>query len=318
MQLRRIPGRPNPEETGWSPLPRHERPNRRHVRPRLQDYFGTRPTGFGPTRGRKSEELSSSSGAAIEEGAGGATEAANRRKVGGHPTAGVARLLVAIGKRQKAIEEIPLPPPGQKKKKKKTPAVQSGLGGESAVQPPVEEQLDRPLETIEEDRPDIRPCYTDEEIRRRHPELFVQPRALPPASAGAPQPTPVEVTLLDRLVKISRLEAMSGTAEEDQAVREVVRDPALPCIIRGEHSEASMARFSKQMEAVVKHWTMERAASTSDALTSVWPSVVTLAKFFLGQIPQVSDLTIHAPAVDRIDELQVLCTAVASWAGELK
>ncbi|KAL2634202.1 hypothetical protein R1flu_005681 [Riccia fluitans] len=79
-----------------------------------------------------------------------------------------------------------------------------------------------------------------------------------------------------------------------------------------------MARFSEQLVAVVKHWTMERAATTSDALTSVRPSVVTLAKFFLGQIPQVPSLTIHAPAIDRIDELQVLCAAVASWAGELK
>ncbi|KAL2644657.1 hypothetical protein R1flu_012244 [Riccia fluitans] len=63
---------------------------------------------------------------------------------------------------------------------------------------------------------------------------------------------------------------------------------------------------------------MEKAASMSDALTSVRPSVVTLAKFFLGQISQVPRLMIHAPATDRINKLQVLCMAVASWAGELK
>ncbi|KAL2633583.1 hypothetical protein R1flu_005062 [Riccia fluitans] len=79
-----------------------------------------------------------------------------------------------------------------------------------------------------------------------------------------------------------------------------------------------MGRFSKHKVAVVKRWTMERAASTSDALISVRPSIVTLVKFFFGQILQVPDLTIHAPAIDRIDELQVLCTAVATWAGELK
>ncbi|KAL2607832.1 hypothetical protein R1flu_026405 [Riccia fluitans] len=99
---------------------------------------------------------------------------------------------------------------------------------------------------------------------------------------GPPPPTRVEKTLLDQLAKISRPEAMSGTVEEDQAVRDVVKDPALPCIVPGEPSEASMAQFSEQM------------------------------------IPQVPGLTIHAPAVDRIDELQVLCAAVASWAGELK
>ncbi|KAL2621948.1 hypothetical protein R1flu_002153 [Riccia fluitans] len=72
------------------------------------------------------------------------------------------------------------------------------------------------------------------------------------------------------------------------------------------------------MVAVVKHWTMGKADGRTDALTSVRPSVVTLAKFFLNQIPQVPGLTIPAPATDRIDELQVLCAAVASWAGDLK
>ncbi|KAL2623366.1 hypothetical protein R1flu_003571 [Riccia fluitans] len=75
---------------------------------------------------------------------------------------------------------------------------------------------------------------------------------------------------------------MSGTAKEDQAVRDVVRDPDLPCIVPGETSEASMARYSEQMVAVVKHWTMEKADGRTDALTSV------------------------------------LCAAVASWAGDLK
>ncbi|KAL2634203.1 hypothetical protein R1flu_005682 [Riccia fluitans] len=80
---------------------------------------------------------------------------------------------------------------------------------------------------VEEDRPDIGPRYTDVEVHRRHPELFVQPGAPPPASAiaasaGAPQPTPVEKTLLDQLAEISRPEALSGTAEEDQAIREVI------------------------------------------------------------------------------------------------
>ncbi|KAL2652941.1 hypothetical protein R1flu_021069 [Riccia fluitans] len=111
---------------------------------------------------------------------------------------------------------------------------------------------------------------------------------------------------------------MSGTAEEDQAVRDVVRDPDLPCIVPGETSEASMARYSEQMVAVVKHWTMEKADGRTDALTNVRPSVVTLAKFFLNQIPQVPRLTIPAPATDRINELQVLCAAVASWTGDLK
>ncbi|KAL2612841.1 hypothetical protein R1flu_024533 [Riccia fluitans] len=58
------------------------------------------------------------------------------------------------------------------------------------------------------------------------------------------------------------------------------------------------------MVAVVKHWTMEKADGRTDALTNVRPSVVTLAKFFLNQIPQVPGLTIPAPAIDRIDELQ--------------
>ncbi|KAL2612167.1 hypothetical protein R1flu_023859 [Riccia fluitans] len=111
---------------------------------------------------------------------------------------------------------------------------------------------------------------------------------------------------------------MSGTVEEDQAVRDVIRDPALPCTIPGETFGASMARYSEQLIAMVKHWTMEKADGRSDAVTSVRPSVVTLAKFFLNQIPQVPGLTIQAPAVDHIDELQVLCTAVASWVGELK
>ncbi|KAL2623016.1 hypothetical protein R1flu_003221 [Riccia fluitans] len=79
-----------------------------------------------------------------------------------------------------------------------------------------------------------------------------------------------------------------------------------------------MARYSEQLVAMVKHWTMKKADGRSDAVTSVRPSVVTLAKFFLNQIPQVPGLTIHTPAIDRIDELQVLWAAVASWAGELK
>ncbi|KAL2623052.1 hypothetical protein R1flu_003257 [Riccia fluitans] len=66
----------------------------------------------------------------------------------------------------------------------------------------------------------------------------------------------------------------------------MVRDPAMVCIVPEEHSEASMARFSEQMVAVVKHWTMERAATTSDALTSVRPSVVTLAKFSWARYPK--------------------------------
>ncbi|KAL2612923.1 hypothetical protein R1flu_024615 [Riccia fluitans] len=93
--------------------------------------------------------------------------------------------------RQKAIEEIPLPPSGQKKKGKKTPAAQSGPGGGSSAQPPAEEQRAVP-ESVEEDRPDIGLRYTDEEVRRKYPELFVQPGAPPPAAAiqtaGAPQP----------------------------------------------------------------------------------------------------------------------------------
>ncbi|KAL2620322.1 hypothetical protein R1flu_000527 [Riccia fluitans] len=111
---------------------------------------------------------------------------------------------------------------------------------------------------------------------------------------------------------------MSGTVEEDQAVHDVVRDPNLPCIVPGETSEASMAWYSEQLVAMVKNWTMEKADGRSDVVTNVKPSVVTLAKFFLNQIPQVPGLMIHAPAIDRIDELQVLCAAVASWAGELK
>ncbi|KAL2636169.1 hypothetical protein R1flu_007648 [Riccia fluitans] len=63
---------------------------------------------------------------------------------------------------------------------------------------------------------------------------------------------------------------------------------------------------------------MEKADGRSNTVTSVRPSVVTLAKFFLNQIPQVQELTIHAPAIDRIDKIQVLYAAVASWAGELK
>ncbi|KAL2652742.1 hypothetical protein R1flu_020870 [Riccia fluitans] len=55
----------------------------------------------------------------------------------------------------------------------------------------------------------------------------------------------------------------------DQAVQEVVRDPDLPCIVSREPSEASMAWYSEKMVAMVKHWTMEKAAGTSDALTNV-------------------------------------------------
>ncbi|KAL2612922.1 hypothetical protein R1flu_024614 [Riccia fluitans] len=111
---------------------------------------------------------------------------------------------------------------------------------------------------------------------------------------------------------------MSGMAEENQAVRDMVQDPALPCTVPRETSEPSMARYSEHLVAMVKHWTMEKADNITDAVTSVRPSVVILAKFFLNQIPQVPGLTIHAPAVDRIDKLQVLCAAVASWARELK
>ncbi|KAL2652804.1 hypothetical protein R1flu_020932 [Riccia fluitans] len=184
------------------------------------------------------------------------------------------------GSRQKAIEQIPLPPPGQKKKKNKTPAVQPGLERNSSAQPPAREQR-AALATVEEERPDIGPRYNDEEVRRLHLELFVQLGPAPP-TAGVPQPIPVGKTLLDRLAEISRPEAMSGTTEEDQAVRDVVRDPDLPCIVPGETSEASMARYSEQMVAVVKHWTMEKADGRTDALTSV------------------------------------LCAAVASWARDLK
>ncbi|KAL2612840.1 hypothetical protein R1flu_024532 [Riccia fluitans] len=126
------------------------------------------------------------------------------------------------GSRQKAIEQIPLPPPGQKKKKNKTPAVQPGPERNSSAQPPAREQRVASA-TVEEERPDIGPRYTDEEVRRLHPELFVQLRPAPP-TAGVPQPIPVGKTLLDRLAEISRPEAMSGTAEEDQAIRDMVRD----------------------------------------------------------------------------------------------
>ncbi|KAL2636170.1 hypothetical protein R1flu_007649 [Riccia fluitans] len=145
--------------------------------------------------------------------------------------------------RQKAIEEIPLPPSGQKKKGKKTPVIQSGPGGNPSAQPPAREQHAASA-TVEEERPDIGSRYTDEEVRRFYPELFVQPGAPPPTTC-APQPILVERTLLDRLAKISRPEAMSGTVEEDQAVRYVVRDPDLPCIVPGETSKASMAKYSE-------------------------------------------------------------------------
>ncbi|KAL2607676.1 hypothetical protein R1flu_026249 [Riccia fluitans] len=160
------------------------------------------------------------------------------------------------GSRQRAIEQIPLPPPGQKKKKNKTPAIQSGPEGNSSAQPPAREQR-AALATVEEERPDIGPRYTNEEVRRLHLELLVQ-LGPAPMTAGVPQSIPVEKTLLDRLAEISRLEVMSGIAEEDQAVWDVVRDPDLPCIVPGETSEASMARYSEQMVAVVKHWTMEK------------------------------------------------------------
>ncbi|KAL2623017.1 hypothetical protein R1flu_003222 [Riccia fluitans] len=111
------------------------------------------------------------------------------------------------------MEQITLPPSGQKKKKNKTPAAQSGPGGNPSAQPPAGEQRAAPA-TVEEERPDIGPRYTDEEVRRFHPELFVQLGAAPP-TASVPQPIPMEKTLLDRLAKISRPEAMSGTAEED-------------------------------------------------------------------------------------------------------
>ncbi|KAL2621027.1 hypothetical protein R1flu_001232 [Riccia fluitans] len=203
-----------------------------------------------------------------------------------------------------------------RRRKRIRPRPFSRAEGNSSAQPPAKEPRAAPV-TVEEERPDIGPRYTDEEVRRLHLELFVQLGPAPP-TAGVPQPIPVEKTLLDRLAEISRPEAMSGTAKEDQAVRDVVRDPDLPCIVPGETSEASMARYSEQMVAVVKHWTMEKADGRTNALTSVRPLIVTLAKFFLNQIPQVPGLTIPAPATDRIDELQVLCTAVASWAGDLK
>ncbi|KAL2654124.1 hypothetical protein R1flu_022252 [Riccia fluitans] len=168
--------------------------------------------------------------------------------------------------RQKAIEQIPLLPSGHKKKGKKIPVVQSGPGENPSAQPPAGEQSAAPA-TVEEERPDIGPRYIDEEVRRFHLELFVQLGATPP-TAGVPQTIPMEKTLLDRLAEISRPEAMSGTAEEDQAVRDVVRDPDLPCIVLGETSEASMARYSEQLVAMVKHWTMEKMDGRSDAVTS--------------------------------------------------
>ncbi|KAL2642877.1 hypothetical protein R1flu_010464 [Riccia fluitans] len=144
--------------------------------------------------------------------------------------------------------------PSHEEGKEDRPVVQSGPGGNPSAQPSAGEQRGAPA-TVEEERPDIGPRYTDEEVRRFHPELFVQLGA-PPPTVGAPQPIPVERTLMDRLAKISRPEAMSGIVEEDQAVCDM--------------------------------------------------------------IPQVPGLTIHAPATDRIDELQVLYAAVASWVGELK
>ncbi|KAL2651417.1 hypothetical protein R1flu_019545 [Riccia fluitans] len=131
-----------------------------------------------------------------------------------------------------------MPPAAQQKKKK--PISQSGQEGGSSAQPPTKERHDQAQETLEEDRPDIRPHYTDEEP-----------------------------------------EATFRTLEEDRAVREVLNDPDVPCTVPREPSKDSMVRFSEQMVAMVKHWTMEKAASTSDAMTSVRPSVVTLAKFFL-------------------------------------
>ncbi|KAL2607618.1 hypothetical protein R1flu_026191 [Riccia fluitans] len=84
-------------------------------------------------------------------------------------------------------------------------------GGKFVGPPPAREQRAAPA-TVEEERPDIGPRYTDTEVRRLHPELFVQLGPAPP-TADVPQPIPVEKTLLDRLAEISRPEAMSGTTE---------------------------------------------------------------------------------------------------------
>ncbi|KAL2642777.1 hypothetical protein R1flu_010364 [Riccia fluitans] len=237
------------DEPRHRPRLRHERPKRRRARPELPGPLRSltwRPCL--PQSGKSRNYKQQLPGAATKEGAPveePPQQAEGRQEdtaiPGFEPSddklptgtlrreiSRLRRLQMGTGRqafsgyreRQKAIEEIPLPPSDQKKKGKKILAVQSG--GNPSAQPP--------------------------------------PGAPPPATgvptAGALQPIPVERTLLDRLAEISRPEVMSGTAEEDQAVRDV--------------------------------------------------------------IPQVPRLTIHAPATDRIDELQVLCAAVPSWARELK
>ncbi|KAL2623673.1 hypothetical protein R1flu_003878 [Riccia fluitans] len=161
-------------------------------------------------------------------------------------------------------------------------------------------------ETIDKDAPIAFRCKRVEsrikdvaltigELRGEQPPGALTPASAIPTVGGAtkwaPQPTLtlVEKALLDRLAKISWPEAMSGTAKEDQAIRKAVSDLALPCFVPREPSEALMAWFLEQMMAMVKHWTMEKAASTFDAMTNVWPSVMILAKFFLGQIPKCRD-----------------------------
>ncbi|KAL2653068.1 hypothetical protein R1flu_021196 [Riccia fluitans] len=80
--------------------------------------------------------------------------------------------LAAIGTSRKPLKKSPYCHPA-KKEEEEGPGRSVGPGGGSSAQQPAERQRNRRQETIEEDRPDIGPRYTDEEIRRRHPELFV-------------------------------------------------------------------------------------------------------------------------------------------------
>ncbi|KAL2623516.1 hypothetical protein R1flu_003721 [Riccia fluitans] len=179
---------------------------------------------------------------------------------------------------------------------------------------------------------------SDEKLARERPDLFTTPgtTVAVPVSTPTPNvaiPIPVrnvmvpaeeltsvaaylpEETLLDRLAELSRSETANVTLEEERAAREVLQDPGLPLVAPRETSEPSMAWYTEQTVALIKNWVQEKA--DTGEVVSVRPSILTLSRLFLQQVPQVPGLTIPASVEDVIPEFQLLCAAVASWAGDL-
>ncbi|KAL2631461.1 hypothetical protein R1flu_016147 [Riccia fluitans] len=120
----------------------------------------------------------------------------------------------------------------------------------------------------------IRNKGREEPTRRQEPQHMrgQTPGALTPASViptdiGAPQPTPIERTLLDRLAEIRRPEAMSRTIEEDQAVWEVAN---------GGQAERNLAN-QKYKLSVSSHPTLAELMDTMDHQVHYAKNDITLA-----------------------------------------